>query len=133
MVAEVIKLPSTTANSFQPTRVGGSVGVINAPIKDVELNDSNQSEKLAEQATQNIEVIRKAASDLNDFAKQIQTSLKFSVDESSGRSVITVTDSQTGEVIRQIPAKEILAVANLLREFTASDVDKIGLLFADKG
>ena len=133
MVAEVIKLPSTTSNSFQPNNVGGSVGVINSPIKISQTNLSDQSEKLVGQASEKIEVIRKAASDLNEFAKQIQISLKFSVDEASGRPVITVTDSQTGEVIRQIPAKEILAVANLLREFIASDVEKVGLLLEDKG
>ena len=133
MVAEVIKLPSTIPNNFQPTKIGGSVGVINAPIKDVEPNVSNQSSKLAEQASKNIEVTRRATNDLNEFAKQIQTKLNFSVDESSGRSVITVTDTQTGEVIRQIPAKEILAVANLLRDFVTSDVEKVGLLLADQG
>ncbi len=133
MVAEVIKLPQGTPNSFQPIQ-NGSVGVINASVKNTQQPKVfSQSAKLIEQAAQNIEVVRKAASDLNNFAKQIQTSLKFSVDEASGRSIITVTDSQTGDVIRQIPAKEILAVANLLREFTASDIDKVGLLLADQG
>lgn len=133
MVAEVIKLPSSTPNSFQPINVGASVGAINAPTKGAQPNVSNQSARFAEQASKNLDVVRKAANDLNNFAKQIQTNLKFSVDEASGRSVITVTDSQTGDFIRQIPAKEILAVANLLREFATSDVEKIGLLLTDKG
>ena len=133
MVAEVIKLPSSTPNRFQPTNVVGSVGAVNAPSTGAQLNVSNKPTKLAEQAAKNIEVVRKAANDLNKFAGQIKTNLKFSVDEPSGRSVITVTDSETGEFIRQIPAKEILAVANLLREFATSDVEKVGLLLADKG
>ena len=133
MVAEVIKLPSNTSNSFQPTKVDGSVGVINVPTKSTQPNVSNQSAKFAEQAAKNIEVVRKAANDLNEFARQIQTKLKFSVDETSGRLVITVTDSETGDLIRQIPAKEVLAVANLIREFTESGVEKVGLLLADKG
>ena len=134
MVAEVIKLPSATANRFQPIQGGRSVGVINSPAGTVQpSNEQNSSSKQIEQVAQNIEVVRKAASDLNKFAKLIQTSLKFSVDEASGRSIITVTDTQTGDVIRQIPAKEILAVANLLREFIASDAEKVGLLLADQG
>ena len=104
MVAEVIKLPSSTSNSFQPTNVVGSVGAINAPTKGAQPNVSNKPTKLAEQAAKNIEVVRKAANDLNEFARQIQTKLKFSVDETSGRLVITVTDSETGDLIRQIPA-----------------------------
>ena len=135
MVAEVIKFPSSIPNSsFQPTQVGSSVGVTNSSASAVQpINEPSQSEQLIEQAAQNIEVVRKAANDLNNFAKLIQTSLKFSVDEASGRSIITVTDSQSGDVIRQIPAKEILAVANLLREFIASDTEKVGLLLADQG
>ena len=135
MVAEVIKFPSSIPNSsFQPTQVGNSVSVVNTYASGVQQsNGSSQTEEHIEQTAQNIEVVRKAAEELNEFARQIQTSLKFSVDEVSGRSIITVTDSQTGDVIRQIPAKEILAVANLLREFTASDVDKVGLLLADQG
>lgn len=133
MVAEVIKLPSTAPNSFQPRQVDASVGVVSNPVRNAPQDVFNQKERLAEQASKNIEVVRKAVNDLNNFAKQIQTKLKFSVDETSGRSVITVTDSQTGEVIRQIPAKEILAVANLLRESIASGIDKVGLLLTDKG
>lgn len=132
MVAEVIKLPSTTTNSLQQIRVGGSVGIINSPAGTL-FDTAKQTTKSIKQVEARIEDVRKAANNLNDFAKQIQTSLQFSVDESSGRSVITVTDSQTGDVIRQIPAKEVLAVANLLREFVTSDVDKVGLLLADQG
>ena len=78
-------------------------------------------------------MIRNAAKDLNEFASKIQTNLSFSVDKQSGRSVITVTDTQTGDVIRQIPAKEVLAVANLLREATATDIEKVGILLAEQG
>ena len=133
MVAEVIKLPQSTPTSFQTAQVGASVGIVNTPARDIKTDTTSQTNKLFEQAAENREEVRKAANDLNNFAKQIKTSLNFSIDEASGRSVITVTDSQTGDVIRQIPAKEILAVANLLREFGASDVNKVGLLLADQG
>ena len=77
--------------------------------------------------------MRDAVKDLNGFAEKIQTNLNFSVDEGSGRSVITVTDKQTGDVIRQIPAKEVLAVANLIRESTAANLEKVGFLLAEQG
>lgn len=38
-------------------------------------------------------------------------SLQFSIDGSSGEVVARVTDSKTGELIRQIPSKEALAIA----------------------
>ncbi len=134
MVAEVIKLTSTRLSGFQsslPQRLAEVTGT--SLNRGHTLPASSKSAELIERAGQNAEVVRKAVGNLNNFAEQIQTNLKFSIDEPSGRSVITVTDSQTGEVIRQIPAKEVLAVANLLREFAASDVEKVGLLLAEQG
>ena len=38
-------------------------------------------------------------------------SLAFSVDDSSGRTIVRITDAQTGETIRQIPSQEMLDIA----------------------
>ena len=132
MVAQVVKLPSVATNEFKSGNLGQKVRVDNVSAQNVQL-ERERSKELAKQAVQNIEVVREAAKDLNDFAKSIQTNLSFSIDEGSGRSVITVTDSQTGDIIRQIPAKEVLAVANLIREATASDTEKVGILLTEQG
>lgn len=52
--------------------------------------------------------------------------LQFSVHEGSGQMVVTVMDSLTGEVIREIPPSEILNLAARLDEM-------IGLLFDQVG
>ncbi|NNC68656.1 MAG: flagellar protein FlaG [Gammaproteobacteria bacterium] len=132
MVAQVIKLPSAATNIFQSRPSDTPAEVVNLPAQNVKV-DRARAKEIADQAVQNIEVLRNAAKELNDFVEKIQTNLNFSVDEGSGRSVITVTDTQTGDVIRQIPAKEVLAVANLIRESSAADIDKVGLLLADQG
>ena len=132
MVAQVIKLPTVATNNFQSGQSGIPIESAKTPAKNVQA-EATRAKKVAEQAAQNVEVVRDAAKELNEFAKKIQTNLSFSVDEGSGRSVITVTDSQTGDVIRQIPAKEALAVANLIREATAAGIEKVGLLLAAQG
>jgi flagellar protein FlaG len=43
-----------------------------------------------------------------------ERSLSFRVDEASGRTVITVLDATTQEVVRQIPSEEVLALARAL-------------------
>jgi flagellar protein FlaG len=48
--------------------------------------------------------------------------LKFSIHESSGEVMVTVTDEASGEVIREVPPSEILNLAAKLDEM-------IGLLF----
>jgi flagellar protein FlaG len=51
---------------------------------------------------------------LNQTMAAEQRSLSFRIDEGSGRTVITVVDAVTKEVIRQIPAEEVLAVSRAL-------------------
>lgn len=51
---------------------------------------------------------------LNEFMSQSQRSVRFRVDESSGRTVITVLNPQTQEVVRQIPSEEMIALSRWL-------------------
>ena len=47
---------------------------------------------------------------LNDMIQDLRRELRFSVDESSGRTVITVLDADTREVVRQIPPEQVLTL-----------------------
>lgn len=60
--------------------------------------------------------ISNAVKELKDYVQNIQRDLQFTVDEDSGRTVITVTDAVTDETIRQIPSEEVLALARHLKE-----------------
>jgi len=46
--------------------------------------------------------------------RQIQTTvpnLRFSVDEDTGKTVVRIVDTDTGEIIRQVPSEEMLAIS----------------------
>ena len=62
------------------------------------------------------EEVEAAVRDINGIAQTIRRELNFSVDEDLGRIVVKVMDHETKEVIRQIPADEVLALAKRLRE-----------------
>lgn len=47
-------------------------------------------------------------------AQSFAPNLKFSVDHDTGRTIVKVTDANTQEVIRQIPAEEVLQLAKEL-------------------
>ena len=57
-----------------------------------------------------------AVESLNDYLQSVERDLMFSVDETSGRTVITVMDRQSQEVIRQIPPEAAVALAEYLRD-----------------
>ena len=76
-------------------------------------------------------VMKAAVTRLNDYVQNVQRNLEFSVDEVTGCTVITVLDAQTDEVIRQIPAKEMLAVMQDLASREAGAA-ALGLLVREK-
>jgi flagellar protein FlaG len=57
-----------------------------------------------------------AVSDINNYVQNLQRSLLFTVDEESGKDVVTVLDTETEEVIRQYPSEEVLVIARRLAE-----------------
>lgn len=52
-------------------------------------------------------------------------SVSFEMDREINRVVVTVTDKESGEVIRQIPAEEARALAKQLAESSGKLLDKI--------
>ncbi len=51
---------------------------------------------------------------LNTQIQMVRRELKFAIDGQSGRTVISVIDTDTHEVIRQIPSEEVLTMAETL-------------------
>lgn len=62
--------------------------------------------------------LSQAVSDINTYVQTVNRELHFSVDEALplGRAVIKVIDAESEEVIREIPSKEVLAIAHRLSE-----------------
>jgi len=97
-------LPAQTANVAASEKMGAesavSVAVKAAPeVPEFEKLDLDQ-----------------AMSQLQDFVKELGRSLSFARDDSIDRSVITVRDTQTNQVVRQIPSEEVVAIARQIRE-----------------
>ena len=67
----------------------------------------------------------KAVDSINRFLKPIASSIRFSVDEDSGRTLVKVIDTDTNDVLRQFPSNETLQISK--------DLDKLqGLLIKEK-
>ena len=62
---------------------------------------------------------------LADSIGQSPTNLRFSVDKSTGKTIVSVVDAETMEVVRQIPAEEVMKMARALDRMQ-------GLLFNGK-
>jgi flagellar protein FlaG len=61
------------------------------------------------------------------YVQNIARELNFSVDESLGKTIVTVLDQATGDVIRQIPTEDMLELSRNLSEIRERSAK--GLLF----
>jgi flagellar protein FlaG len=61
-----------------------------------------------------VQQVESAVSQISDYVQNFQRDLQFSVDKDSDRLVVKVVDSETQEVIRQIPSEEMLRIARSL-------------------
>ena len=79
---------------------------------------AQETPKAAEQPsvppTPSSEEAQHAVRQLEAFMQSMSRYLEFRVDQDSGRTVVTVKDKTTGETIRQIPAEEVLRLAQNL-------------------
>ncbi|MEN8618777.1 flagellar protein FlaG [Shewanella baltica] len=75
-------------------------------------------EQDATENEQNPSKLTQVATELSDMMSMMRKGLAFKVDETSGQAVVTVLDKDTGDVIRQMPSEEALALAEKLSEVT---------------
>jgi len=60
--------------------------------------------------------LQKAMDDLQRFVDDLGRNLNFSIDESTDRTVISVRDAKTQELVRQIPGEEVIAMSRQIAD-----------------
>ena len=60
------------------------------------------------------EQVKQSVDHMNRLMQSLNNDLRFSVDEDTGIQLVTVMDTQTHDIIRQIPSKEVVAIAKAL-------------------
>jgi len=91
------------------------------PSAPVELPEI-AAKKVAEQHASTAQ-LQNALESINKALRQSSKNLEFSVDEGSRRQIVKVVDTETGDVIRQFPSEEMLAISRSI------DMIQQGLLF----
>mgnify|MGYP000739347462 FL=1 len=84
---------------------------VNTSIVEPKVNEDKVNDR--EKQAENLQV---AVSQINDYVQNLQRNLQFTVDEATGKDVVTIIDSESKEVIRQLPTEEALELARRLAE-----------------
>ncbi|MEP5765411.1 MAG: flagellar protein FlaG [Halieaceae bacterium] len=100
---------------IRPVRAAAETSTASATQGRQSVSPNGNAAPPAEAAEQRMAVIE-AANAISSFVQKVSRELRFAVDDNTGRTVITVMDQNTDQVIRQIPGDEVLALAKVLEE-----------------
>ena len=102
----VTPLAAQQSDKTELTRISSIQAVSNTTLEESEKKPAPEAD------------LNKIAEELTDMLSLMRKGLTFSVDDDSGRQVISVKDIASGDLIRQIPSEEALNLAEKLSEFT---------------
>ena len=98
------------SGTSQPAAPQGS-----APAQRLPALPEVQLQALPQAAAPSKEQVQQAVKEMKQLVEpMVPNGLQFSIDDATGRTVVRVTDAQTGEMIRQIPSEELLSIARSL-------------------
>jgi len=63
---------------------------------------------------QSAEGVRQALAAINRAAKSLNNSVQLTLDTHSGKAIVRVVDTETGQLVRQIPTEEVLELRRAL-------------------
>ena len=91
-------------------------------VTETKAAEVNPKQEKKERVPEEMEV---AVQEVNAFVQSMQRNLSFTIDEQLGQEIISVTDVETNEVIRQIPSEELVVLRKKMD-------DVAGILFDTK-
>ena len=111
--SEIIPTPTVTKNTVN-SGISPSAAVSSETLQGVETTGNPTFDDV-------VEAINSVEESLKIFTQKVN----FSVDKDTGRYLIKVIDSESGDVIREIPPEKLLKISKQIKEI-------LGLLFDEK-
>lgn len=115
-IADAAKDIEGTAQRAIPKRVDVAAAPPAAPAEPV-----RQAPAAPQVEIRRMESVTKQ---IDTFLRSMNKSLQFRVDDSTGRMIVSICDSETGEVIRQVPGEEALRIAQNLQSRLSGMLDE---------
>lgn len=123
VIADLMPKKSTDSNTLYT----GALSKVDKLADKAAEAAKSESEKAETQKS-----LPKAVSVVTDFANMQNLKLQFTAEEHNGSVVVQVVDQESKKVIRQIPSKEFLEVAEKISDIIENTDQIKGLLFESK-
>lgn len=96
-------------------KIGSGVSVLPTDLVAASSNLNQNGEKQTD-VKPSLESVKKAADKGNSLLQSVNRNLQFKVDDSTKELVVKIIDSESGDVVRQIPSEEMLAFIRRMQE-----------------
>lgn len=114
-------------NKLSEERAEVSDSVFGKKDFDVKVSSLVDDKDEKEPILANTKRLDEAVKKVSDFLSAQNRDLLFNIDEQTQRTVVTVKESSSGEVIRQIPSEEVLKLADRIQELQQDVGNSIGI------
>lgn len=101
--------PLVNQAALPAARTNGTAHVAPSPVADTPIHNIPQQPSPAQ--------LKNAVETLNKVMQQSNQNLEFSVDADTDKVVVRMVDTSTGQLIRQFPSEETLAISRGIEEF----------------
>lgn len=108
---------------MESTRAASGTVPASSQTRSPNVKDKEGEDRKASMASK--PELQQAVESINDFLQANRRALEFSLDDQTGRMVITVMDAERQEVIRQIPPEQALKLIAQMRD--ANEIRGTGL------
>lgn len=107
---QTVNRPSTETTTATPAAAGTSAA--SSERKTVQAAEA--ANRIEQDKPVDKDAVKEAVHKANQTVAGLRSDLKFTVDDATGSNVVKFIDVKTKEVIRQIPAQEMLVIAKHL-------------------
>lgn len=111
-------------NKVEAPQVSEAPKINETDLKDIQLMSTSAAENFSENSEEQKDKLDQAIEKLNETAKVFNRSLKFKIHEATHRTMISVVDTDTDKVIREIPGEEALDMVAEMQEYLGMIFDK---------
>ena len=130
MPAAVVKPAAPTPAPAQPSQARPAASVVVTAPKELSPQQQAAVAAISEKPKLSIDLaamqkrLDQAIENLNEQLQSSQTNLGFSVDSETDIVVVKVTNKETGELVRQIPAEAVVRLAGKMEDLKGLLLDE---------
>ncbi|MCG3089617.1 flagellar protein FlaG [Sporosarcina cyprini] len=95
----------------------------NFMVEEVQAISAQVQERASNEQPLPVEKAQQMTDSMNNFLESVNTQLRFKLHDKLNEYYVTIVDSKTDEVVREIPSKKLMDIYAAMKEFVGLLID----------